>query len=398
MENFSKFAENGAYTWTAGCFGRLPPEQIGGTKTEPVLVDTGAFLQENGDTLFRLYYPEAKTVKISIGYQRSAVLELQKNEQGCFEGIYPYPEDIDHRGARDLTIRVDGSQVLSPRIPISFGDAPKNYIYIPSPEWEDYLIKQVPHGSVSYELFWSEVFQDWRRCLVYTPYEYRHRPDKQYPVIYLHHGGNGNETQWTFSGKAPLILDNLIAEGKAEPCILVSNYNSPIFSSDAAKRVEEYRMGMEQFCQMLIRDCIPFIEKEYRAIPDKWHRATAGLSYGCMVTSYTGFGHPEVFGNVGLISGGLRCKDFAPVLKDNHHLDWMLGNASGVGEQYRLIYRSHGTNEYHDSTHHVEDDAWLKEQGISQLPCFVREWFPGGLHQWDTFGKGLAGFVKNVFQ
>ena len=398
MGDFSKFADNQYYSFVADHFGEFPPEIVRGTRVNPTLGRTGAFLQDNGDVFFNLFYPDANEIKIMIGYQNTAELVLEKNEEGYFHGTYKYPELIDQRGKRTLKIYVDGILHLEPRIPIIPGDVPENYIDLPDLSWDEYLIKDVPHGSISYDLYWSEVTKDWRRCLVYTPYEYRHNPDKKYPVMYLHHGGNGNEAQWFFGGKANLIMDNLIASGEAEPFIIVCNYNSPHFSMDASRHMEEYKIGMEEFCQVLLKDCIPYIEKEYRVIADKWHRATAGLSYGCMVTSYTGLGHPEVFGNVGLISGGLRCKDFAPKLEDNHHFDWLKGNNQAFLDAYKLVYRSHGTVEYYDSGDHVEDEAFLEKEGILTLPNFQRVWFEGGRHQWDTFGKGFAGFAKAVFK
>lgn len=399
MPDLSRFAENYAYHYTADHFGPLPPEILGGTKTAPVLAETGAFLQPNGDVRFRLYYPGVSEVRLEIGRSpRPAELRLERTADGFFEGVYPFPDDPSYRGRREMDIFADGIRVLDPRIPTIPGDRMKNCIDIPDPDWDDYLLKDVPHGTVSYELYRSEVYGETRRCMVYTPAEYRAHPEKRYGVVYLHHGGYGNEAQWFFAGKAPLILDNLFAEGRAEPFLVVANNNSPRFTADPTQRTEEYRRGMEDFCQCLLRDCIPFIEREYRVVPDKWHRCTAGLSYGCMVTSYTGFGHPEAFGNLGLISGGLRCKDFAPALADNHHIDWLRGGSARAAEEYRLIYRSHGTVEYHDSGDHAEDEAFLRENGILDLPNLVREWFPGGLHQWDTFGKGLAGLACHLFR
>lgn len=402
MADFKKFAENKYYHCVADHFDNLPPERMGGTRECPVLVETGAFLQSNGDILFRLFYPDANQIYIEISRSPdNKIVPLEKKENGVFEGVFPYPAgETDFIGKRNITVYVDGLAVISPRIPTYFRSGKiSNYVDIPDPEWDDYLIKNVPHGTLSYEIYWSEVVGDWRRCMVYTPAEYRHNPDKKYPVLYLHHGGGENETSWMFAGKAPQIMDNLIAEGKAVPFIIVTNYNAPRFTTDGEHRVDEYREGMEEFCQILLKDCIPFIEREYRVIGDKWHRATAGLSYGCMVTSYTGFGHPEVFGNMGLISGGLRCRDYAPILEDNHHLDWLIGGAEQVAKEYKLIYRSHGTVEFSDhSNDHIEDEAFLKANGILDLPCVVREWFPGGKHEWDSFGKGLAGFAKQAFK
>lgn len=399
MSDFTAFVENPYYRCTADSFGKLPPQQVGGTREVPVLADTGAFLQPNGDYFFNLFYPDAKEVKITFGRPpKYAELKLEKDENGFFTGIYPYPEDISMRGTIRINVVVDGLAIIDSRIPLLGAQKLSNYINIPDPEWTDPLIKDVPHGTVSYEIFWSEVAGGWRRCMVYTPAEYRHNPEKKYPVIYLHHGGGENETSWMFAGKAPQIMDNLIAEGTAVPMIIVCNYVSPTFSADGTKHTEEFKSGMEEFCQLLLKDCIPYIEKEYRVISDKWHRATAGLSYGCMVTSYTGFGHPEVFGNLGLISGGLRCRDYAPVLSDNHHIDWLINGKEKVSEEYKVIYRSHGTEEFYDFLDHQEDEDFLEANGISSLPLFHREWFEGGCHQWDTFGKGLAGFVKYLFK
>jgi enterochelin esterase family protein len=186
-------------------------------------------------------------------------------------------------------------------------------------------------------------------------------------------------------------MDNLIAEGRAVPFIVVTNENMPKLPSDGTH-------GMEGYESLLLNDCIPFIEGEYRVKKDKWSRAIAGNSYGCMVTSFVGFRHPERFGALGLLSGGIRCKDIWPAFEQNHHLDWLKGNAAAVGAAYRLIYRCHGTVELHDSPDHVQDDAFLKENGISDLPCYVREFFPGGRHEWDTFGKDFAGFAARAFK
>lgn len=400
MSDFEKFINNGYYSFTADHFGKLEPEKMGGTREFPIVAETGAFLMPNGDTMFRLYYPGAETVSIAFGRPPEGFeLPLENKGGGLFEGVFPYPSDSAYTGKRNINVMLDGKKVVSKRIPTFFRSGGlSNYVDIPDPSWDDYLIKDVPHGTVSYEIFWSETMNDWKRCMVYTPAEYRHNTEKSYPVLYLHHGGGEDETTWVFGGKANFILDNLIAEGKAEPFIFVCNDVSPVFSLDGSRRAQEFREGMENTCRMLINDCIPFIEREYRVIPDKWHRATAGLSYGCMVTSYTGFGHPEVFGSLGLISGGLRCRDFAPVLSDNHHIDWLKGGADKVAEAYRLIYRSHGTVEFHDFEDHPEDEQFLADNGILDLPIFVREWFEGGRHEWDTFGKGFAGLAKHLFK
>lgn len=391
MAAFADFISDRAYRCTADAF-VYRKQMVGGTRTEPVMEDTGAFLQENGDVLFRLYEPAATEIELEwiAGHDREK-MRLTKNDRGFFEGILPYTGDPKMIGKRTFKLRIDGVEVVHPRIPSIFrGHQMINYVDIPDRSWDDYRVKQVPHGALSYRIYWSETVRDWQRCMVYTPAEYEHT-DREYPVLYLHHGWGENETTWMFGAKVPQILDNLIAEGQAEPFLVVTNENMPRLPSDGTH-------GMDGYASVLLRDCIPFIEREYRVKRDKWNRAIAGNSYGCMITSFLGFGHPELFGNLGLLSGGLRCKDFWPSFEQNHHLDWLCGNAEAVGREYRLIYRSHGDVEYYDSPDHGQDDAFLREHGIDRLPCYVREFLPGGRHEWDTFGKDFAGFARRVFR
>lgn len=391
MDNFSKFAANDAYRCTADSFVRRS-QMIGGTRTDPVLADTGAFLQENGDVLFRLYEPEAAEIELEwiAGHDRET-MPLHKQQDGFFEGRLPYSGDPKMIGKRTFKLRIDGRELVHPRIPTIFrGHQTINYVDIPDPAWDDYLVKDVPHGALAYRLYWSETAGAWQRCMVYTPAEYAHT-DVQYPVLYLHHGWGENETTWMFAAKAPQIMDNLIAGGAAKPFLVVTNENMPKLASDGTH-------GMDGYRRVLLNDCIPFIESEYRVKRDKWSRAIGGNSYGCMITSFIGFAHPELFGSLGLFSGGIRCKDFWPTYEQNHQLDWLTHSPEEVGRAYRLIYRGHGTVEYHDSPDHVQDDAFLAEHGISGLPCFVREFFPGGRHEWDTFGRDFAGFARHAFQ
>lgn len=390
MADFSDFIRDRSYQYTADAF-VYRRQMIGGTRTAPIMEDTGAFLQANGDILFRLYEPEAPQIEIEwiAGHDRE-IMALIKRGDGFFEGVLPYTGNPKLTGKRTFILRIDGQTVVHPRIPAIFrGHQMVNYVEIPDLSWRDCLVRNVPHGALAYRLYWSETVQDWQRCMVYTPAEYDHS-QKEYPVLYLHHGWGENETTWMFGAKVPLIMDNLIAEGRAVPFIVVTNENLPKLPSDGTH-------GMAGYSQVLLRDCIPFIEKEYRVKTDKWSRAIGGNSYGCMITSFIGFTHPELFGNLGLFSGGIRCKDFWPAYEQNHQLDWLCRHAVDVGNAYRLIYRAHGTVEYHDSPDHVQDDAFLEEHGISQLPCFVREFFPDGRHEWDTFGKDFAGFARYAF-
>lgn len=389
----SKFAENRSYYNVADFFGPLAPQRIGGTRESPVTAETGAFLKPDGSLFFRLYEPTAQRVEIGVMVGHSLEkFPLTKQENGCFEGEIPFTGRPQLKGKKNIQVLVDGVKTIHPRIPTIWrGNAPSNYVEVPDPQWEDILIKDVPHGSLSYELYRSTVLGDWQRCMVYTPAEYRHHPEKRYPVMYLFHGFGENETTWMFGGKVPQIMDNLIAGGEAVPFIVVTNDNMPKRPSDGAH-------GMDTFLSILLEDCIPFIDREFRTLPDKWHRGCGGNSYGGMMTSVAGFGHPEIFSHLGIFSGGFRFKDLWTSYEENHHLDWLYNNAEAVGKAYKLLYRGHGTVEYDDVPDNREDEVFCRENGIDSLPCYRRAFIPDGLHDWDTFGKEFSQFAREAFR
>lgn len=392
MSGFQSFLENPSYGNEADSFVHRP-QMIGGTRTNPVNAKTGAHLQENGDILFHLYEPDAKEIVIEwIAGHDSRLMRLSKMDGGFFDGVLTYdPTDPMMHGKRTFRMTIDGVRVVYPKIPMIFrGHEVINYVDIPDPAWDEYLIKDVPHGALSYRIYYSDTTKGWHRCMIYTPAEYAHT-NKAYPVVYLHHGWGENETTWMFAAKVPQIMDNLIASGEAKPFLVVTNENMPKLSSDGTH-------GMGGYERLLLDDCIPFIQREYRVRDDKWNRGIAGNSYGCMITSFLGFGHPELFGVLGLISGGIRCKDVWKKYEENHHLEWLTEAPQEVDKSYHLIYRSHGTVEYHDSIDHEQDDAFLKEHGIVNCKGYKREFFEGGRHEWDTFGRGFAGFARRAFQ
>lgn len=402
MSDLSKFRENYSNTCTPVFFGSLRPEMIGGSPEEPVNAETGASLAPNGDLNFRFYYPEAATVVVVVRSGRHRCkIDLEKDAEGFFSGSLPFTGDPNWVGMREVSIQVDGVNVVSPRLPLLPNVAGfENYVFIPDTGWDDYLLKKVPHGTLSYEIYWSEVLNDWQRCMVYTPAEYQQNPDKKYPVLYLHHPGFGNETSWMFAGKVPCIMDNLLAQGEAVPFIIVTNQCSAKLPSDG-------RFGMDGYLRILLEDCIPFIEEKYRVLSDKWNRAAAGSSWGGMLSSRLVFEHPELFGSIGMLSSGLRCVDTHPVLADNHYLDWMRGNAEEVGRQYKLIFRSHGEIEYtgrpgvpgeNGNPTILEDEVFLSENGIDKLPCYARVVFPGYKHMWETFSRGFSLFARQLFR
>jgi enterochelin esterase-like enzyme len=168
-----------------------------------------------------------------------------------------------------------------------------SYVTVPGPEADFFADAPVPHGAVATVRYYSKVDQKERIMEVYTPPGYNH-DNRGYPVLYILHGAGGNETDWIINMRANFILDNLIAQGKAVPMILVSpNANADGFPATA-------------FPDELLGNIVPYIEENYRTAPGAKNRALAGLSMGGFRTTETVFSHPGVFAYVGVFSSGFR--------------------------------------------------------------------------------------------
>ena len=398
MQDFSKLITNYSLWETGDSFEPIAPERIEPGRDGKRL-QTGAVVQPNGDVLFRIFAPDAESVKVIFGGAhvrgvKRYTIDLVKNSEGIFEGTLPYlPNDV---GIRDFFLNIDGANVTTPYAPVYFrSNRAANYVTIPDPDFDLQDIKEgVPQGSVVYRTYWSNTFSQWKRCIVYLPAEYYHCPDKKYPVLWLNNGGSEDETTWTFAGKAHHILDNLIAEGKAKPMIVVQ-------CNTMARLPEEKERGKEELYgwrDNLLNDCLPFIESEYRCLTDKWNRAMTGNSMGSMATGFMGFAHPELFGNIGFIAGSIRTHDFHETFEENEQIQWMIDNGDEVGKQYRVLFFSWGEGEFRENQYMPDDLAWLKKQGIIKQKNFhIRLFSPDFCHDWSTFRRGFAEFVQLIF-
>jgi enterochelin esterase-like enzyme len=256
---------------------------------------------------------------------------------------------------------------------------------------EDILVRDVPHGSVTEDVYWSSVMDRWVRQLVYTPPGYRQSTDT-YPVVYLHQGRSESETGWVYSGKVPQIMDNLIADGRAVASIIVMNdgmYRTP----------EDEELRYDGFIEMICKDTIPYVQANYRCKEDKWNRALAGLSMGGMQASQGGLSHPELFAWLGLFSCSIRPRDTQLDFDQNHYLD-ILKDRERAQREYKLIYRANGIGELMRDIVILDDDAWLEKNGVVDLSCYrrsiIRE--SGGEHDWSTFRRAFRDFMQEAFR
>lgn len=267
---------------------------------------------------FRIYAPDVDSVYISGEWMPGyGTLEpMVRNDTGLWS-ITVGPLEPEFYG---YTFNVDGVTVLDPANGIIKRDGVRNasVLMIHGADSELYALNDVPHGTLSKVWYESPTLNLTRRMYVYTPPGYENSTDS-YPVLYLLHGGGGDEDAWTTLGRAHYILDNLIAQGKAKPMLVVmTNGNAyqsaaPGSAPEPAAQItmEDYASLAGKFEESLVKDVIPYIESHYRILSDKDGRAVAGLSMGGGHTIRVTNSNPGTFGYIGVFSSGTRESDEA---------------------------------------------------------------------------------------
>ena len=270
-------------------------------------------VNSEGYARFRVEAPEAKSVIVSLGLGGRGGTVLRKDKDGVWVGTTEGPMDP---GFHYYHLTIDGGVFNDPGTHNYFGSCRwESGIEIPAPDQDFYAYrKDIPHGNIQQVIFWSESTGKMQTANVYLPPTYGKLVDKKgnpvkegqkgiqerYPVLYLQHGWGENETSWPVQGKAGLIMDNLIADGKIKPFIVVMAYGL----TNDFKFGTIGRFTAEEFEKVLIDELIPHIDKNFLTKADKWNRAMAGLSMGGMETKLITLRRPEVFGYWGLLSGG----------------------------------------------------------------------------------------------
>lgn len=332
---------------------------------------------------FKVFAPNAKKVEISFRG------EMNREDDGHWTLVSKEPEVV---GFHYYQVIIDGVATADPNGKPFFGMG-RWVSGIEIPEGADgdyYAVKDVPHGNVSTSKYYSDIRKEWRDCVVYTPAEYDRNPDKRYPVLYLQHGMGENETSWANQGKMNLIMDNLIAEGKAKPMIVVmDNGNIEQFSilpgetmADAHKRFGG------QFPAILVNEIIPHIESNYRTLTDRDNRAMAGLSWGGLLTFNTTFNNLDKFSHIGAFSGAGNI--------DLNNLDTVYGgvfsNPADFNNKVHAFFIGIGSEEHPERAKNLSDG--LKAAGIEN----VYYESPGTAHEFLTWRRCLKEFVPMLFQ
>jgi enterochelin esterase family protein len=221
-------------------------------------------------------------------------LSLTKDAQNIWSVTSPPMEPAIYR----YFFTIDGMQIADPNNPDKKG-AVESLVTVPGNPPMPWEIRNVPHGKVTQVSYVSAVFNAQRRYYIYTPPDYETKTEKL-PVLYLLHGFTDDDSSWTTVGKANLIADSLLADGKIKPLIIIMPYGQ--LNGDVTPSEAFGTDFQEKFEKQLLTEMLPSIEKAYRVIPDARHRAMAGVSMGGMQTGFIGMNHPEMFSTVAMWS------------------------------------------------------------------------------------------------
>lgn len=327
-------------------------------------------VNSQGYARFRIEAPQAQSVVVSLGLGgQKGGTPLTKVEDGSWMGTTAGPMD---EGFHYYHVTIDGGVFNDPGALNYYGSTRwESGIEIPAHDQDFYALKDVPHGNVQQILFPSKSTNTSRRAFVYTPAGYDKNTKMRYPVLYLQHGWGEDETAWSNQGHANLIMDNLIAEGKIKPFIIVMTYGM----TNEIKFGGLRNFDINPFQTVLVDELIPYVDANFRTVADQAHRAMAGLSMGGMETHTITLNKPDVFSYYALLSGGIYKTD---EIKDK--------------SKVKLIFTSCGSKENPDGVKKSVED--LKAAGFNAV-SYVSE---NTAHEFLTWRRSLLELAPLLFK
>ncbi len=349
---------------------------------------------------FRIVAPGAQSVRVGLGRGGTT---LSKGEDGAWTGTTPNPLD---EGFHYYHLTIDGGTFNDPGTGNFYGSTRwESGIEIPAHDQDFYALKDVPHGNVQQILFPSPSTKTSRRAFVYTPPDYDKDQNKRYPVLYLQHGWGEDETAWSVQGHANLIMDNLIAEGKAKPFLIVMPYGmtndiplgglrgrggaaprgrgpgGPPATQPGARRGGGglANFNITPFQTVLVGELIPYVDAHFRTLSDQPNRAMAGLSMGGMETKRITLANLDKFSHIGLLSGGTITPED-------------VNNTPGFKEKVKVVFCSCGSRENPgniNSNHEALDKVGVKSTAYVS---------PDTAHEFLTWRRSLHEFAPLLFR
>lgn len=356
------------------CFAQTSPAEIKEDFKPSSLNQPGKeypMVNSQGYARFKVDAPEAKSVVVSLGLGGTkGGTPLAKAEDGSWMGTTAGPMD---EGFHYYHLTIDGGVFNDSGALNYYGSVRwESGIEIPAHDQDFYALKDVPHGKVEQILFPSPSTKTSRRAFVYTPPGYGKDSKTRYPVLYLQHGWGEDETAWSNQGRANLIMDNLIAEGKIKPFIIVMTYGM----TNEIKFGSGFRnFDFTQFQTVLVDELIPYVDANFATKADQPNRAMAGLSMGGMETKNITLSKPEVFSHYALMSGGTYAPDD---IKDK--------------SKVKLIFLSCGSKERPDGIKSSVEA--LKDAGFNAV-SYISE---GTAHEFQTWRRSLYELAPLLFK
>jgi enterochelin esterase family protein len=351
----------------------------------------------DGAVTFRLKAPDAKEVIAAFNGR----IPMTKDEQGVWSAtskavepdVYPYNFVVDG---------VSISDPSNPMVKSSVTGGFQSFVHVPGPKSLSWEWNDVPHGTVNHHFYHSEIVGDDRDFYVYTPPNYDASGKTKYPVLYLLHGLSDDASGWTTAGRANVILDNLIAQGKAKPMIIVNplGYGVPNAATSLAPVLREAEKQFSNFSKSVMNEVIPMVEKTYQVAKDRNSRAVAGLSMGGAETFYIGLNHIDQFAYVAGFSSafvmypgsnatrGPEGQRVQPVSLENA----FPGLDEKAAAKLKLLYVACGVDDGLISTNR-QFKEFLKMKGIA-----FQDVETPGAHTWMVWRRNLTEIAPMLFQ
>ena len=378
-------------------------------------------IDSNLRATFRVNAPDAQKIRVSVG----RTYDMVKGD----DGIWTVTTKPLVPGFHYYWLIIDGVQVDDPSSMTYFGvSTMSSGIEVPEKGVDFYDAKDVPHGTVRVKWYYSKITNAWRRCFVYTPPDYDTNISARYPVLYLQHGAGEDETGWSNQGHMNFILDNLMAEGKAKPMIVVMDNgggsalfapglrgrpggapafltggapgpatrpNSATGPSPTTRAASSRQRGIgapggnmfanTPFERILLEEIIPVTESSFRTLSGRENRAIAGLSMGAAQAVSIGTGHLDQFAYIAGFSGGGN-----PDVKSGYH--GAMVDPAKFNATVKVFFLSIGTAENVAGARATH--AALNAAGIKHVYYEA----PGTAHEWQTWRKSLHEFAPLLFQ
>ena len=393
-------------------------------------------IEADSRVTFRFVAPAAQKVQVSIV---NVPFDMVKGA----DGAWTYTSGPQAPGYHNYWMIVDGAVVVDPGTNAYIGYGHMcNGFEIPEPGVDFYTIKDVPHGNVVIKNYFAKTTNAWRHIFVYTPPGYEKTLKTRYPVLYLQHGGGEDERVWTEMGRTNVILDNLIAAGKVNPFIVVMETSAvgapgagrgqgagaapaaPPAGGPPAPGAARGGAGLGiggpgggAYGQFMTAELIPWIDANFRTLPDREHRAMSGLSMGGMQTASVTMANLDKFSHIGLFSGGASTggrggarggapgapgapaaapapapaapapPDFATIYNGQ------MADPAAFNKKVKVLFMSAGSLENPDALKKHQEQ--LIAHGITNSYVYVS---PGTAHEWQTWRRSLYSFSQLLFR